>query len=161
MSLNITELKNEDYDQYFTCHAGEVAAYIKIQRPSMPFYIWFLNVSYWEECKSRTEKKGKNIVVETMKYSCSISAFEILNIEVRNRMKWRHYGYVLESKPHSLLWNVFWYAQNFSHRKFYVYQNSSCTCIALKVLKYFSYFSFSLLQFYHIEYNKTTKPMQG
>ncbi|XP_058040966.1 interleukin-1 receptor type 1-like isoform X2 [Ahaetulla prasina] len=33
VSLNITELKNEDYDQHFTCHAGEVAAYIKIQRP--------------------------------------------------------------------------------------------------------------------------------
>ncbi|XP_070799531.1 interleukin-1 receptor-like 2 [Pituophis catenifer annectens] len=34
VSLNITKLKNEDYDQYFTCHAGEVAAYIKIQRPT-------------------------------------------------------------------------------------------------------------------------------
>ncbi|ETE61937.1 Interleukin-1 receptor-like 2, partial [Ophiophagus hannah] len=33
VSLNITELKNEDYDQHFTCHAGEVAAYIKIQHP--------------------------------------------------------------------------------------------------------------------------------
>ncbi|KAG8137485.1 hypothetical protein E2320_004724, partial [Naja naja] len=33
VSLNITELKNEDYDRHFTCHAGEVAAYIKIQRP--------------------------------------------------------------------------------------------------------------------------------
>ncbi|XP_026522562.1 interleukin-1 receptor-like 2 isoform X1 [Notechis scutatus] len=34
VSLNITELKNEDYDQHFTCHAGEVAAYIKIQHPT-------------------------------------------------------------------------------------------------------------------------------
>ncbi|KAK9401824.1 interleukin-1 receptor-like 2 [Crotalus adamanteus] len=34
VSLNITELKNEDYDQHFICHAGEVAAYIKIQRPT-------------------------------------------------------------------------------------------------------------------------------
>ncbi|XP_063161010.1 interleukin-1 receptor-like 2 [Candoia aspera] len=37
VSLNITELKNEDYDQPFICHAGEVAAYIKIQRPIKNF----------------------------------------------------------------------------------------------------------------------------
>ncbi|XP_070607148.1 interleukin-1 receptor-like 2 isoform X2 [Erythrolamprus reginae] len=33
VSLNITKLKNEDYDQHFICQAGEVAAFIKIQRP--------------------------------------------------------------------------------------------------------------------------------
>ncbi|XP_013922433.1 PREDICTED: interleukin-1 receptor type 1-like [Thamnophis sirtalis] len=34
VSLNITKVKTEDYDQQFTCHAGKVAAYIKIQRPT-------------------------------------------------------------------------------------------------------------------------------
>ncbi|XP_061482797.1 interleukin-1 receptor type 1-like isoform X2 [Rhineura floridana] len=32
--LNITELKSEDYGQRFVCHAGEVAAYVSIQRPT-------------------------------------------------------------------------------------------------------------------------------
>uniref|UniRef100_A0A8C6XE28 Interleukin 18 receptor 1 n=1 Tax=Naja naja TaxID=35670 RepID=A0A8C6XE28_NAJNA len=30
VSLNITELKNEDYDRHFTCHAGEVAQFCLI-----------------------------------------------------------------------------------------------------------------------------------
>ncbi|XP_053165630.1 interleukin-1 receptor type 1-like isoform X2 [Hemicordylus capensis] len=37
VSLNITELKNEDYGQWFLCHAGEVAAYISIQCPPKHF----------------------------------------------------------------------------------------------------------------------------
>nr|XP_020669368.1 interleukin-1 receptor-like 2 isoform X1 [Pogona vitticeps] len=34
VSLNITKLEREDYNQFFVCHAGTVAAYITIQPPT-------------------------------------------------------------------------------------------------------------------------------
>ncbi|KAJ7319719.1 hypothetical protein JRQ81_019230 [Phrynocephalus forsythii] len=37
VSLNITKLERADYNQWFVCHAGEVAAYISIQPPTKNF----------------------------------------------------------------------------------------------------------------------------
>uniref|UniRef100_A0A8C3T338 Interleukin-1 receptor type 1 n=1 Tax=Chelydra serpentina TaxID=8475 RepID=A0A8C3T338_CHESE len=37
VTLNITEVKQEDYGHPFVCHAGEVAAYIALRRPGQAF----------------------------------------------------------------------------------------------------------------------------
>nr|XP_056718007.1 interleukin-1 receptor-like 2 [Euleptes europaea] len=41
VSLNITELRHEDYGERFVCYAGEVAAYISVQPPTV-HYIRYL-----------------------------------------------------------------------------------------------------------------------
>nr|XP_042717096.1 interleukin-1 receptor-like 2 isoform X3 [Chrysemys picta bellii] len=79
VTLNITEVKQEDYGRQFVCHAGEVAAYIALRRPVSDGKIYDAYVLYPKinrvDCIYTPDNFVLKLLPEVLERQCGYNLF--------------------------------------------------------------------------------------